>query len=135
LLPLLGGLTTEQGLALLRAPLICMLNAGLLLMVQSILTYTVAYDRLRNGRSSEGALLGVLSAAEKLVYVLGPAVARVVLSLSDFHDSQGGAVAQQATAIGGILVNYALIPAVFVLASLLVIRGYRLTHADLQPRR
>lgn len=132
-LPLLGALSTEQGLALLRAPLIGFFNAGFVLMVQSMLTDTVVYDRVRHGRSSEGALSGVFSAAEKLAYALGPAVAGVVLSLSHFHASQGGAVAQQATAIGGMLLNYSLIPSLFVLASLMVIRGYSLADADLRP--
>ena len=37
-------------------------------------------------------------------------------------------------AIKGVLFNYAVIPALFVLASLIVIRGYRLTAADLTPK-
>jgi glycoside/pentoside/hexuronide:cation symporter, GPH family len=134
-LPLLGALTTEQGLALLRAPLIGFFNAGFVLMLQSMLTDTVVYDRLRHGRSSEGALSGVFSAAEKLAYAVGPALAGVVLSLSNFHASQGGAVAQDAVAISGVLLNYSLIPAAFVLASLLVIRGYRLTDYSSRAMR
>ncbi len=134
-LPLLGALTTEQGLALLRAPLIGALNAGFVLMVQSMLTDTVVLDRLHHGRSSEGALSGVFSAAEKLAYAVGPAVAGVVLSLSNFHASQGGAVAQEALAISGILLNYSLIPVLFVLASVWVLSRYRLTDADLPASR
>jgi glycoside/pentoside/hexuronide:cation symporter, GPH family len=134
-LPLLGALSTEQGLALLRAPLIGFFNAGFVLMLQSMLTDTVVYDRARHGRSSEGALSGVFSAAEKLAYAVGPALAGMVLSLSNFHASQGGAVAQDAGAISGILLNYSLIPALFVLASLLVIRGYRLTDSSSRAMR
>lgn len=131
-LPLLGGLSAEQALALLRAPLIGMLNSGFVLMVQSMLTDTIAYDRLHHGRSSEGALSGVFSAAEKLAYAIGPALAGVVLSLREFQASQGGAVAQGANALGGILLNYALLPALFVLASLLLMRRYTLDESVLQ---
>jgi len=132
-LPLLGGLSSEQALALLRAPLIGVLNSGFVLMVQSMLTDAVAYDQVRHQRASEGALSGVFSAAEKLAYALGPAVAGVVLSWAGFQSSQGGAVGQQAAAVHGILFNFAVLPALFVLASLLVMRGYRLSAADLQP--
>lgn len=131
-LPLLGDLTAEQGLALVRAPLIGVLNAGFFLMAQSMLTDAVVYDRVRNGRSSEGALTGVFSASEKLAYALGPFLGGVVLSAAGFHASHGGAVAQGASALRGILVNYSLVPAVFVLLSLVVIRAYRLTSADLE---
>ena len=56
-----------------------------------------------------------------------------VLSAAGFHASHGGAVAQGASALRGILVNYSLVPAVFVLLSLLVIRAYHLKPADLEP--
>lgn len=134
-LPMLGDVTQEQILALVRAPLIGVLNSGFFLMAQSMLTDAVAYDRVRNGRSSEGALTGVFSASEKLAYALGPALGGIVLSAAGFHASHGGAVAQSATAVRGILVNYSLVPAVFVLLSLLVIRAYRLTPGDLEPAK
>lgn len=128
-LPLLGPLSTEQALALLRAPFIGMLNSGFVLMVQAMLTDTIAHDSLQRGRSSEGALSGVFAAAEKLAYALGPAIAGVVLSLSGFHASQGGAVAQGSSALGGLLVNFAVLPALLVLVSLVIIRRYRLPAA------
>lgn len=132
-LPMLGDVTSEQILALLRAPLIGVLNSGFFLMAQSMLTDAVVYDRVRNGRSSEGALTGVFSASEKLAYALGPALGGVVLSMAGFHASHGGAVAQGASAVRGILVNYSLVPALFVLLSLVVIRAYHLKPADLEP--
>lgn len=132
-LPMLGDVTTEQILALVRAPLIGVLNSGFFLMAQSMLTDAVVYDRVRNGRSSEGALTGVFSASEKLAYAIGPFLGGVVLSAAGFHASHGGAVAQGASALRGILVNYSLVPAAFVLLSLLVIRAYHLKPADLEP--
>lgn len=132
-LPVLGDVTGEQILALVRAPLIGVLNAGFFLMAQSMLTDAVVYDRVRNGRSSEGALTGVFSASEKLAYAVGPFLGGIVLSAAGFHASHGGAVAQGASALRGILVNYSLVPAAFVLLSLLVIRAYHLKPADLEP--
>lgn len=132
-LPMLGGVTGEQLLALLRAPLIGVLNSGFFLMAQSMLTDAVVYDRVRNGRSSEGALTGVFSASEKLAYAIGPFLGGLVLSAAGFHASHGGAVAQGASALRGILVNYSLVPAAFVLLSLVVIRAYHLKPADLAP--
>lgn len=121
-LPLLGALSDDQFWTLCRAPLIGVLNSGFVLMLQALFTDVVARDSRQAGRSTEGALTGVFSAAEKLAYAVGPAIAGAVMSLSGFQASQGGAVGQQASATAGILLNFSLIPALFVLASLWPLR-------------
>jgi GPH family glycoside/pentoside/hexuronide:cation symporter len=130
-LPLIGALTTQQALALVRAVIIGVFNSGFVLMAQSMLTDTVAYDRIKFGRSSEGVFSGVFSAAEKFTYACGPALAGIVLTLTGFASSKGGPAAQGASAIHGILLNYSVFPAALALLSLLVIRYYKLTAADL----
>ncbi|MHB8286466.1 MAG: MFS transporter [Caulobacteraceae bacterium] len=130
-LPLIGALTTQQALALVRAVIIGVFNSGFVLMAQSMLTDTVAYDRIRFGRSSEGVFSGVFSATEKFTYACGPALAGIVLSLTGFVSSKGGPTPQSASAIHGILLNYSILPAALALLSLLVIRFYKLTAADL----
>lgn len=121
-LPLLGALSDDQFWMLCRAPLIGVLNSGFVLMIQALFTDVVARDSRQAGRSTEGALIGVFSAAEKLAYAVGPAIAGAVMSLSGFQASQGGAVGQHATAAAGILLNFSLIPALFVLLSLWPLR-------------
>jgi GPH family glycoside/pentoside/hexuronide:cation symporter len=131
-LPLIGPVTLEQVLALARAPAIGVFNSGFLLMAQSMLTDTIAYDRVRFGRASEGVFSGVFTAVEKLSYAIGPALAGFVLSLTGFHATKGHIGAQSAEAVRGIMLNYSLIPAAIFAISLLVFRGYRLTPDELE---
>jgi GPH family glycoside/pentoside/hexuronide:cation symporter len=125
-LPLLGPLSTQAALVLLRAVIIGPFNGGFVLMSYSLLTDTIEYDRRRFGVSREGAFSGIYSALEKLAFAVGPAVAGGILSLTGFQESKGGGGLQSAGAVHGILIVFGLVPAIFALASLLLLRFYRL---------
>lgn len=125
-LPLLGALSTENIWLLVRAFLIGVFNSGFVLMSYSMLTDTMEYDRRRFGVAREGVFAGVFSATEKLAFALGPFVGGIVLSLTGFQPSTGGAGAQDAQALHGILIVYAAIPAALFTLSLLVLRLYKL---------
>ncbi|PEQ11381.1 MFS transporter [Novosphingobium sp. PC22D] len=125
-LPLLGRLTEQGALVLVRAFLIGITNTGFLLLSLSMLTDTVEYQRRRFGVANEGVFSGIWSAAEKLAFAMGPLVAGFVMSFYGFQSSNTGAVAQSAGAITGIKLLYSYIPAGTQVLSLIVFSRYRL---------
>lgn len=123
-LPTIGPVSTQQAIVLARAvPLAC-LNCGFLLFIISMLTDTISRIRERNGSVNEGVYSGVFSAIEKLSFALAPVLAGIVMSLSHFTASTGGAHAQSAQAIKGVLLLYSLIPAAIGGLSAAVFLGY-----------
>jgi len=129
-LPLVGPLATQHVLVIVRAIIIGVTNIAFLLLSLSLLTDTVDYQRRRFGSAHEGVFSGLFSAAEKLAFALGPLVAGIVLSLFGFNSSTGGAKAQSADAITGILLLYSFIPATTQIISLLIFSRFRLEDAE-----
>ena len=129
-LPLLGRITEQGALVLVRAFLIGITNTGFLLLALSMLTDTIEYQRHRTGIANEGVFSGVWSAAEKLAFALGPLIGGLVMSLYGYQSSQGGPVAQSPSAITGIILLYSLIPAATQVVSLVIFTRYKL---DLSP--
>jgi GPH family glycoside/pentoside/hexuronide:cation symporter len=129
--PLLGPLSTQQALVLLRALAIGIFNSGFILMSLSILTDTIDYDRRLHRMSREGIFSGVYSALEKLAFAAGPAVGGVVLSLAGFKPSTEGAVSQDVSAVNGVLAVYSILPVLFFSASLFLLARFRLNEAQL----
>ena len=125
-LPGVGPLATQHVLVLVRGFIIGVTNSGFILLALSMLTDTVDRQRQTFGTAHEGVFAGIFSAAEKLAFALGPVLSGVVLSLFGFTESTGGAVAQNDSAILGIILLYSLIPAATQLISLLVFSRYRL---------
>ena len=124
-MPWLNGLSEQHLLVLVRAVAIGVSNSGFILMSQAILTDIIAADRGRAGKSGEGAFAGLFSAAEKLSYAIGPAIAGIVRSLTGFAVSKGGVIAQDGRAMLGLLLNFSLLPAGLVAISLVVMARYR----------
>jgi len=125
-LPLLGTVTEQGALVLLRAFLLGITNTGFLLLALSMLTDTIEYQRRTTGIAREGVFSGVWSAAEKLAFAMGPLIAGLVMSWYGYQSSQTGAVAQSDDAVVGIKLLYSLIPATMQLISLLIFSRYRL---------
>ncbi|MFG6441533.1 MFS transporter [Roseateles sp. LKC17W] len=117
-LPLLGALDTHQALVILRGIGIGVTNAGVLLMIFSMLTDAIKDGQAADGVVDEGLLSGVFTAIEKLGFAIGPLIAGVVLSLSGFQSSSTGMVQQSAGAISGILIAFAIVPTVGLVLSL-----------------
>ncbi len=131
-LPLYGALSSQHAWVLVRAVVIGLVNSGFILMSMSLLTDTIDYDRRRNPGNREGIFSGVYSAAEKLAFALGPALGGVILSATGFASSTGGAAAQSADAVQGILMVFALLPIVFFGGSLFILARYDLDEAGIQ---
>jgi len=125
-LPVIGAISTQAALILLRALVIGLFNSGFILMAFSMLTDTIAYDRATFGISREGIFSGVFSALEKLAFAVGPAIAGAALSLAGFAESRGGAGVQSASAVEGIVLSISALPVCLTAASLLLLRLYRL---------
>ncbi len=128
-LPLLGPLSTQGALILLRALVIGTFNSGFILMAFSMLTDTIERDRQLYHVSREGVFSGVFSAVEKLAFALGPAIAGILLSIMGFASSTGGAGVQSAGATFSIALNLSVVPAVLTAASLLLLQRYKLVEA------
>jgi GPH family glycoside/pentoside/hexuronide:cation symporter len=125
-LPLLGTLTEQGALVLVRAVLIGFTNTGFLLLGLSLLTDTIEHQRRLTGVANEGVFSGIWSAAEKFAFALGPLIGGFVLSLYGYQSSQGGAVAQSESAVLGIVLLYSLVPAATQVLSLLIFSRYKL---------
>ncbi|MBB4614797.1 MFS transporter [Novosphingobium taihuense] len=117
---------TEHLLILLRAVVIGSVNGGFILLALSMMTDTVDYQRRTQGVANEGVFAGLFSAMEKLAFALGPVIAGIVMSAFGFVSSTGGAAAQSASAITGIVLLYSAIPAALQLAALAIFSRYRL---------
>jgi GPH family glycoside/pentoside/hexuronide:cation symporter len=131
-LPLLGRITEQGALVLVRAFLIGITNTGFILLALSMLTDTIEYQRHRTGIANEGVFSGVWSAAEKLAFALGPLIGGLVMSLYGYRSSQGGPVAQSPSAITGIILLYSLIPAATQVVSLVIFSRYKLDPSQLE---
>ena len=102
-------------------------NSAFILTALSMLTDTVDYDRARTGLNREGAFNGVWLASEKVAFAFGTLIMGLVLSLSGYVEADTGiSLSQPETAVFGITVGYVLLPIVFHLSSLILLRLYKL---------
>lgn len=117
----------------LIAVAIGLFNGGFVLMSFSVLTDTVAYDRLRTGISREGALSAVYSAVDKIGNALGAALFLGFLSLVGFVESADGSLPAQTDAVlRSITLAYVVAPALLHLSSILILNRYRLDPGELR---
>ncbi|TXS92031.1 MFS transporter [Parahaliea maris] len=123
-LPLLGELSTQHSLVLVRALIIGCTNSGFSVLTFSLLTDTIELQRRKEGSVDEGLFSGIFSATEKLAFALGPVLAGLVLSAVGFQSSTGGAVPQDQEAIRGMIWLYSTIPAGVLALSLAAFTRY-----------
>ena len=123
-LPFWGEMSTEHFLVMCRAILIGCTNAGFAVLIFSLLTDTIDKQRRLNGTVDEGLFSGFFSATEKLAFALGPLLAGFILSMTGFESSTGGAVAQDADAVRGMVMVYSVIPAAIMVISLMIFTRY-----------
>ncbi len=106
-------------------------NSAFILTALSMLTDTVAYDRTRTGLNREGAFNGVWLASEKVAFAVGTLIIGIVLSVSGYVETDTGiSQSQPASALLGITIGYVMLPIVFHLSSLLVLRFYKIPEAQ-----
>lgn len=107
--------------------------AGTQMFPLAMLPDTIAAHTHRTGLRRAGSYTGVWTAGEKVGFALGPAVLAGVLALTGFVETEGGAIVDQPpAALLGIMVGFAIIPALVVLASLLLLRRYDLDEATVR---
>ncbi len=107
--------------------------AGMQAFPLAMLPDTVTVQAARTGRSRPGSLAGLWTAAETAGLACGPALVLVVLGLSGFVSSRGDETVHQPDgAVTGIVAAFSLVPAVLVLASLLLLRRYPVRRSDVE---
>lgn len=117
--PVVGSISTQQMVVLVRGAPQAFFASGYLLFVFSTFTDTVNRIRQRSGGAvNEGVFSGIFSATEKLSFAVAPLIAGIVLSASGFATSFNGPRAQSAGALTGILSLYSLIPSAMHIVSL-----------------
>jgi sugar (glycoside-pentoside-hexuronide) transporter len=101
--------------------------AGTQLFPYSMLPDTISADTLKTGLRRAGAYTGIWTAADKAGFAVGPAVFAAILALTGFMETEGGIIIDQpASALVGVRIGFALLPALLMALSLLLLRFYRL---------
>ncbi len=99
--------------------------AGAQMFPLAMLPDVAARDAARSGENRTGVFTGVWTAGETLGLALGPGLYGLVLALGGYRSSTGATVQQPDAAVTAIALGFSLVPAVLVLVSLLLLRGYR----------
>ncbi|GAB4065087.1 MFS transporter [Angustibacter speluncae] len=98
--------------------------AGAQMFPLAMLPDVAARDAARTGENRTGVFTGVWTAGETLGLALGPGLYGLVLALGGYRSSTGATVQQPDSAVTAIALGFSLVPAVLVLVSLLLLRGY-----------
>jgi len=110
--------------------------AGMQMFPLAMMPDTVSADASRHGRQRAGVFTGVWAASETVALALGPAVVGLVLAGTGFVSSQADqTVVQPGSALTGIVVCFALLPAAMLLVSLPTLLRYDLTEERLNELR
>ncbi|MFC4858191.1 MFS transporter [Actinophytocola glycyrrhizae] len=96
--------------------------AGLQVFPLSLLADVIGREADRTGQARAGVFAGVWTAGETLGLALGPALYGGILALGGYVSSSGEAVAQPSSAVTAVIVGVALVPALFTLAALPLLR-------------
>lgn len=108
--------------------------AGTQMFPYAMLPDVIAADAAATGQQRAGAFTGIWTAGEKAGLAVGPAIYAMVLAVSGFVESEAGqSVAQSDTALTGIVVGFAVVPALLMLASLPMLRRYPATPPGTGP--
>jgi glycoside/pentoside/hexuronide:cation symporter, GPH family len=130
-----SGAYTVACLALLAAPAAPVLllvlavvigaaNAAQDTFVLALLLDRIAGETRRTGRRQGGVFAGLFSAAQGLGFAVGPLLYGLVLQLSGYvPSSTGEAAAQSGGTVTGVLLGFAVLPAVLTALSLIALRG------------
>jgi GPH family glycoside/pentoside/hexuronide:cation symporter len=120
-----------------RAAIVGVSASGNVLLAMSMLTDIINYDAKVTGVRREGAYAAFYSFVEKLTAALGPLIIGLALSMAGFDKSLPADALQSPDVRQALLLGIAYVPAASAVISILLLRGYRLTQAELegtQPR-
>ncbi len=125
---LFGGSSEPLWAIVLRGVGFGLASGGMLLMGNAMLQDIMDHDFRATGERKNGIFAGVYSLVEKITSGVGAQILGLVLSYTGFDRA---AEAQPASAVTGIYVVVALLPALLMLVSLIVIYRYRLDEREL----
>jgi GPH family glycoside/pentoside/hexuronide:cation symporter len=129
---LVFGRIEPRPLIYLQVALLGVGYAGMQLFPYSMLPDTVSADQDRVGQARAGVYTGVWQGVETVGYALGPSLYGLALAATGFVSSSADEkVAQPSSAITGLVIGFSLLPALFVLVSLPVLRRYASVDAEL----
>ena len=129
---LVFGRVEPRPLVYLQVALLGVGYAGMQLFPYSMLPDAVSADQDRVGHARAGVYTGVWQGVETIGYALGPALYGLSLAVSGFVSSSADQkVAQPSSAMTGLILGFSLLPAVFVLGSLPILRRYASVDAEL----
>lgn len=110
--------------------------AGMQMFPLAMLPDTLAADAAIHGQQRAGVFTGVWAAAETVALALGSAVVGLILAATGFISSEAGTtVTQPDSALGGIVIAFAVFPAIMLALSLPTLLRYDLTEDRLQEVR
>lgn len=96
--------------------------AGLQVFPLSMLADVIGREEGRTGQVRAGVFAGVWTAGETLGLALGPALYGGILAIGGYVSSTGETVAQPSSAVVAVITGVALVPALFTLAALPLLR-------------
>jgi glycoside/pentoside/hexuronide:cation symporter, GPH family len=96
--------------------------AGVQVFPLAMLPDVIGAEERRTGQIRAGLFAGVWTAGETLGLALGPALYGLILAAGGYVSSAGEDVAQPAGAVTAVVLGIGLVPAVFVLAGLPLLR-------------
>jgi glycoside/pentoside/hexuronide:cation symporter, GPH family len=101
--------------------------AGTQLFPFSMLPDTITADTLKTGLRRAGTYTGIWTAADKAGFAVGPAIFAAILAVTGFIETEGGIIIDQpASALVGVRIGFALLPAILMGASIFLLRLYKL---------
>ncbi len=125
---LLATPTEPMAVTFLRKLLHGIATAGSLLFGQSMLPDAIAHDAARSGLRREGVFAGIFTTAEKVAFAFGGALTGIFLGLMGYISSTTGAAEQPASAILAVYLCVSVLPALLLLASVVLLTRYNLTE-------
>lgn len=96
--------------------------AGLQVFPLSILPDVISAEEERTGHQRAGVFAGVWTAGETLGLALGPGLYGLILAVGGYVSSAGGDVVQPSSAVTAVVIGVGLVPALFALAALPLLR-------------
>ena len=119
-------------LLVVRAVLIGVASAGLILFAYSMLSDAIRFDYIQTGLRREGSYAGFTSLLDKLSAAAGIAgLGFLMTAMGYVQSTSGGQTPQSDQALLAIYIGFAIIPAACMVCSMLAIWRYRLKATDL----
>ncbi len=121
-LGLLGARVFPVAAVVAAAAVIGVGYAGMQVFPLALLPDVISAEEHRTGQVRAGLFAGVWTACETLGLALGPALYGLVLAVGGYVSSAGSDVAQPSSAVVAVIVGVSLVPALFALAGLPLLR-------------